>query len=103
MDSVTHVNELLIEKNRGKATLKKVYYTDDLKQLSEKADNVHYFGVLTLGDNEFNVVLKSESDRDICTISKNSQIIEMFSNLEYTLPANSDIKGHFRGFQIVLR
>jgi len=83
---------------------KSALLTNDLTRLKEENEGVFYFGVLTLGNN-IKATLNFEGLETI-EVQKNSQIIELFSNISLTKDDGTPLievpKGFFRGFEITI-
>ena len=97
LDSVTHAIDCLKEK----LNIKKVEHQSllsSIEDLTEKKQNVYYFGVLSFGNNIENIGVNLLNNRFIdCEI--NTQIISLFDNISFDkLDSNEIAKGQFRGF-----
>lgn len=104
LDSVTQFIESLKEKNKGKKVSSVPVLIDNLNDIS-KAENKYYFGILTIGSNVSEAILKDENDLEIITIIANGQIVDYFSYVSFVdnVPAElANPLGHFRGFEIII-
>lgn len=97
LDSVVHAMECLKEK----LNIKKIEHQallSSLEDLSERKQNVYYFGVLSFGNNIENIGVNLLGNRFIdCEVD--TQIISLFENISFDKLSSQQIaKGQFRGF-----
>ncbi|MDD7885754.1 hypothetical protein [Flavivirga sp. 57AJ16] len=105
LDSVTQVVKAFEEFNPSKKVSKVTSFIEDLNDILPK-ENRFYFGVLTVSENVVKAVLKNGLDNDIITITKNSQIVELFHSVEFLDAMDAELAqpyGQFRGFEIYIR
>jgi helix-turn-helix protein len=106
MDSVEHAKAVLIQRTKLKIKSFLPVLETDLNALKHYSSR-YFFGVITLGDNVEKGILYFENSPFI-NVSKNSQIISLFQELELVLVEGSEttseyqFEGTFRGFEIVL-
>lgn len=105
LDSVEQAIDGLREMYPSKKNFdRKTYMTKDLNNLKTANNNIYFFGVLTVGKNI--IATPKFEGGEMLDVNKNSQIIELFSNISLTDQDGGVLaeapKGFFRGFEIVI-